>query len=400
MWLNRELTEKMIRSHLPSLLRPALGLFMLLFTFSVYGKASVTPVMIAAVKQAPHSQQLQLSGTVYSAQTSKLAAEVNGLVMKRFFEVGDQVHQGDLLLSLRDTPSQLLVEAAKAGVAQAQATVQLAKIDEQRLANLIKSHSTSAESYDAAKAKLAQGQAALAATNAEQARLEDQLQRHHIHAPFTAIISARHAEVGDWLESGSLVYEISAQQALHVALPVPQQYFSALSVKDKASIDIADNIIQSQIVRIIPWVDSKTRTFTVWLALDNSRSLFVPGMSAQVQLLLNHKPNNRHSGELLPAVPRDALIRKANGQTSVWRVGKSAINNDENKNAEYGVESLTVEVLGSHQGWVTLKPGALKKGDWVVVRGNETLRPGQSVTLQKAPREEINSTSNTTDLTH
>lgn len=381
------------------LLQPALGLCLLLFTLTVYGKPSAAPVFISTVKNAQYSQQLQLSGTVNSAQTSKLAAEVNGLVMKRFFEVGDQVQQGDLLLSLRDIPSQLLVEAAQAGVAQAQATVQLAGIDEQRLANLIKSRSTSAESYDAAKAKLAQSQAGLAAAKAELARLEDQLQRHHIHAPFTAVISARHAEVGDWLESGSLVCEISAQQALHVALPVPQQYFSSLSVKDEVSIRIAGITIVSQIKRIIPWVNGKTRTFTVWLALDNSQNLFVPGMSAQVKILLNGKLNNRDLGDLLAAVPRDAIIRKANGKTFVWRVSQSAINNDENNSTEYSVEQLRVEELGSHQGWATLKAGSLKEGDWVVVRGNETLRQGQAVILQQAPGAEPKSAVDTTDRT-
>ena len=89
-----------------------------------------------------------------------------------------------------------------------------------------------------------------------------------------------------------------------------------------------------------------------------------PGMSAQLVFALRE-------GRLTVRVPRDAILRKPDGSTSVWIV------NEEDKPA---VSERKVEIGRSLRGWIDVKSG-IDAGMRVVVRGNETLREGQKVRI-------------------
>jgi RND family efflux transporter MFP subunit len=337
-------------------------------------KSDSSVVQLALVKAGTITAKLQLSGTVKAISSSRLAAETEGIVLTRYVEVGDSVAKGELLLALRDTHTRLAVEAAQAYKQKAEASVQLAAIDEQRLADLVTSRSTSQGSYDAARAKLAQARAELDAASAELGQLQDLLQRHQITAPFEGVITARHIEAGDWIERGGIAYELTNPGNLYLALAVPQKYFPLVAIGDPVSVAIVGQQLSSHITRIIPLAATDTRTFIVWVALD--RQGLIPGMSAQATLYaaqpFNKSEDKPATSSLL--VPRDALIRKADGKLTLWRV---------NKNPPLNVEQLTVDQEGdSAEGWISIRASGLAAGDRVVIRGNETLRPGQSVTLQ------------------
>jgi multidrug efflux pump subunit AcrA (membrane-fusion protein) len=70
-------------------------------------------------------------------------------------------------------------------------------------------------------------------------------------------------------------------------------------------------------------------------------------------------------------VPRDAILRKPDGSTSVWIV----IDGDTPT-----VSERQVELGRSLRGWIDVRSG-IDSGARVVVRGNEALREGQQVRI-------------------
>jgi multidrug efflux pump subunit AcrA (membrane-fusion protein) len=92
-------------------------------------------------------------------------------------------------------------------------------------------------------------------------------------------------------------------------------------------------------------------------------------MSARVVL----NPGNAGGSPVL-RVPRDALIRDADGKYTVWRIRDSR------------AEAVTVAVERFAGNAAVLAPGPVEAGDQVVVRGNETLRPDQVVRVVEGSR--------------
>ena len=64
-------------------------------------------------------------------------------------------------------------------------------------------------------------------------------------------------------------------------------------------------------------------------------------------------------------IPRDALIRKRDGTTLVWRINSSKL-----------AEAIQLEVIAAMGEQLKVESAQLQVGDQLVVRGNENLRPG------------------------
>jgi membrane fusion protein (multidrug efflux system) len=88
-------------------------------------------------------------------------------------------------------------------------------------------------------------------------------------------------------------------------------------------------------------------------------------MSARVLIDLD-------TGKRVVAVNRDALIRYPDGRVTVWVLKEAG--------DETSVTERRIQIGLAFDGMVQVLSG-LKEGDRVVVRGNESLREGQTVRL-------------------
>ena len=126
---------------------------------------------------------------------------------------------------------------------------------------------------------------------------------------------------------------------------------------------INGNQIPAKVFAIVPRGDIATRTFPVKIRMPNKFSL-IEGMSAKVVL-----PTGSRRKSLV--VPRDAVVSMFD-QTVIFTVD----------NAKAGM--LPVNILGYDGLIVGVEARGLQEGMLVVVDGNERLRNGQAVAVQKA----------------
>lgn len=73
-------------------------------------------------------------------------------------------------------------------------------------------------------------------------------------------------------------------------------------------------------------------------------------------------------------LPRDAIIRKADGTASVWVV--------DDRDGVQRAMPINVQTGRSYRDNIEIVAGNLKAGDRVVVRGNEILREGEIVLIK------------------
>ena len=222
--------------------------------------------------------------------------------------------------------------------------------------------------------KIVQAKAAAAMQSAIVKKLKDQKRKHTIISRFDGYVIKEYTEVGAWVNTGDLVFEVSALDEVDVEAFMTE--FQVPSIRLGMEINVVipalgDRTFPGTIAQIIPQADLKTRTFPVRIRVENEVIDTVPlikaGMFARVDLPIG----NRQKANL---VPKDALVYA--GST----VNLMVIRRD-SQNADTGtIQPVPVELGVSQGGWIQAI-GSIEPGQLVVVEGNERLRPGQSVVI-------------------
>jgi multidrug efflux pump subunit AcrA (membrane-fusion protein) len=122
---------------------------------------------------------------------------------------------------------------------------------------------------------------------------------------------------------------------------------------------------------VVPVAEPGARTFLLRVLPDQEALQdLLPGMSVTALLRLE-------TGRSGLTVSRDATLRYPDGRVVVWTV-------DESEQGPVAREQVVSPGV-SFDGLVEIRAG-LEAGDQVVVRGNESLRDGQRITLVDNPQ--------------
>jgi membrane fusion protein (multidrug efflux system) len=321
------------------------------------------PVRVAPVEEKMVSNQISLVGTAEAIAESTVAAEVPGVVAYFPVKEGDFVKKGDLLLKLRSTELKLRHKGVVATRERIKANLKNAEKELKRLSRLKEANSIAETQFDNAyfaHQALLQG---LLAKEAEIEQIEYELKQKKVVAPFSGFVSKEHTQLGEWVSTGGAVVTLLDLGQVKITVDVPERYSVLLSPESPVKVmikSVFDDHVSGKIYAVLPQGDPDSRTFPVSINLDNSDFKIKSGMEAMVTFNLSTKNN-----ALL--LPKDAIVTAGNDRL-VFMV------------ADGKVVPVNVEVLGYYDGNVAIA-GNLTLGAKVVVRGNERLRPGQTVTV-------------------
>ena len=212
-------------------------------------------------------------------------ARASGYVTNWFVDIGAQVTSGQMLAVI-DTPElDQELAAARAGLVQAQAALDLAKITADRWAQLLKTASVSEQENAEKAADLKLKQADVDAAAATVQRFDDLKSFCRVLAPFAGTVTARNIDVGDLISPGKELFRLSDTRTLRVFVRVPQSGTPGLAVGADADIIIPEKPgkkYPAKVVRIAGAIDVSSRTELVELDVDNANNEFIAGSYAQV----------------------------------------------------------------------------------------------------------------------
>jgi len=338
------------------------------FSIAVVQAKSITPlVVVQQSKNMTVINKVPLTGTVTSPRSAHLSTQVSGLVKMVLIDEGVRVKKGDVILKLDQELPQMALEAAKAKTRQARFELADAK---RRLADskrLVKRKAISENDVQSIQAEVNIDDAALQRTRVEQQQQEARLRRHQVFAPFDGVISQKYTEAGEWISPGDAIAELIATDNLRIDFQAPQSVFPKTKPETPIQIRldaIPDKIFDGQIIAIVPIANAEARTFLIRATIKANELYMTPGMSANGVLQLD-------TGKKSVVVPRDAILRHPDGRTTVWVV-----------NQDNSVSERLVKTGLSFNGNVVLKEG-LNANVMIVVQGNESLREGQKITIQR-----------------
>ena len=332
-------------------------------------QGSSVPVEVAEAESRELAEIVQLSGTVTARHAAELSVSIPGLVVKLIVDIGDRVKQDDLLLQLDEELATHQYSSARAAQARAEFASEDARRRLEEARSLAPQGSIAETVVRDLAAEVAEDKAALEQANADTSYRKGILERHQLRAPFSGVISSRSADLGQWVSPGQPVLGLVSAEQLRVDFQAPEDHLGR--VKLGASVEFTLGASKTKryhgsVLTAVPVSDPAVRTFLLRVQPDESIPEMLPGMSARADIKLD-------TGRRGITVPRDAVLRYSDGRVIVWVVLEG--------NGQYTAAERRVSIGLNFDGLVEIREG-LSAGERVVVKGNESLRSGQAVTIE------------------
>ena len=348
----------------------------------------------------PLVQTVVATGRVTAPARVQVGSPITGVVLQRHVREGDRVRPGDVLAVLRADDLQAQVRQARAAltelqqstrpqaqraVQQTQQQWQQARRELERRRLLASQQAISHEALEQAieaetLARLAAEQAQLqahalqpgqsqeASAQARLASAQAQLDKATIRAEVAGTVLTRHAEPGDLVQPGQVLFEMAGDGTTEVLVALDEKNLEVLALGQSARC-IADAYprqpFAAELDFIAPSIDPQRGTVEVRLAVAAAPDFLRQDMTVSV---------NIQTGAQASAivVPNDALADLDGERPHVWVVEQGRAVRRE----------LQLGLRGLVQTQVT---AGLQAGDWVLADAQTPLEPGQRVRALERP---------------
>lgn len=393
------------------------------------------PVAVASAQRGDVLARVLASGSVTSIRDAKIGSKISGRIAAVLVKEGARVSRGTPLLRL-DTSNLLAQQAqaeanvaaaqaqlqkvltgarpqerqqsadavshARATLTSAQASLQLAQANLERMRSLQAQGAVSQQDLDSAEtqarvaqAQVAQAQAAydsavqnaalitigaraediqqaqaqLAQAQAGLAFVQVQLRDSTIEAPFAGTITQRNVEPGEIVSSvvassTNPLFMLSEMDDVYVELVVPAQHRSELHPEQEAVMTVdglPGQTFRGRIEEIRPAANTGSRTFGVKVRVPNPKGILRPGMFARGAIEVGVR-----RGVL--QIPEQSVMTATSGSfVFVVRDGRAIR------------QAVT---LGAHSDGSVEVVSGLADGDKVVIQGQDALTDNQPVSLR------------------
>ena len=305
------------------------------------------------------SQKQSFNGTVSFNQKSRLASETEGKVTKLYFDEGDHVKKGELLLEIDSLILDANINATEASIKEVEFALERAQLDFKRYEALFAKQSVSKQKYDEfyfQKMQLEQKLVSLQSSLQAQKILKS---KKNLRAPFTGYISERTIQVGEWLKEGSEIALLINPDKIDITMYLPSSYMNAISRDTNFRVTINNKVYPAKLIAALLSGDEKTRSFPLKLRLLPTKDRFFDGAQAQISL-------EKSSHEDVLMVSRDGVIK---------RFGNDVVFIIKDEKAQM----IPVKIIGFEADKVALSSKELHEGDEVITKGNERIFPNQEI---------------------
>ncbi|WP_020680191.1 efflux RND transporter periplasmic adaptor subunit [Marinobacterium rhizophilum] len=224
-----------------------------------------------------------LDGSLEAVNRSTVAAETNARVVELPFDVNDYVQKGDVIVRFRDTEQQEQVRSAEANLHEAQARLNEARQDYERISDIYARKLIAKAQMDSATAAYASAKARVNAAQAVLNQAKERLEHMVVRAPYSGIVEERHIQLGEMATLGTPLMTGLSLEHLRALVDVPQSLIGPLREHRQARVILpgGGQLVASE-VRIPPAADPKTHSFQVKVTLPEGDHGLFPGTLVKV----------------------------------------------------------------------------------------------------------------------
>lgn len=336
------------------------------------------------VEQGSAPLQQELPGRVAAYQVSEVRPQVSGVILRRQFQEGSVVRQGQTLYQIDPSIYSAQAAQAAANLESARASAEAARTLAARYRPLVEQQAISKQDYTNAIAQARQAQASIAQNSASLRAAQINLRFTRVPAPITGRIGLSNVTEGALVTANQTntlatitrldpVYVdiqqsaadlLALRQALAHGGAVPTTAQVRLKLPDGSDYGFTGTVEFSQVL-----VDQATGTVTIRARFPNPQSVLLPGMFVTAEFA-----QAIDTSAFL--VPQQAVSRDPQGNATVWVVGPN----------NTAVERTVAADRTQGAYWIVTN--GLAGGEKVITQGTANLTPGAKIKAvpQNAPQ--------------
>jgi membrane fusion protein, multidrug efflux system len=323
----------------------------------------------------------ELAGRSNPFLVAEVRPQVTGIVQRRMFTEGGMVDAAQPLYQLDDSTYRADFNRAKAALARTEATVQLARLNAARTANLAKVEAVSREENETAVAALAQAEADVGVAKAALAGAEVVLGYTTIRSPIKGRIGRSSVTAGALVTANQAAALATVQQLDPIYVDLNQSSRELLELRRDFAAGTLNRPNEVPVTILLEdgtryphegklafaevTVDPTTGSVALRVVVPNPEQILLPGTYVRAIVVTGVR-------EKAILVPQPGIARDPKGNATAMVV-----------NAEGKAESRVVNVsrtIGNK--WLVEK--GLAAGDRVIVEGLQRIRPGAVVRIAGA----------------
>lgn len=325
------------------------------------------PVRAVEIRYGNATDTNRYAGTIRARHEVDQAFRVGGKVMQRLVEVGQTVHEGDVLAVLDDTDYRLAEETARQQLVAAKAKAEQAESDRKRLEALKTDGSVSVSDHEHAQSGAVTSQASAEAETRQLELARNRLKYTVLRASQSGVMTAVRFEVGQVVAEGQAVVSIANESEPEIVVDVPEDNFASFkTARFRASLASAPSeTFEVSLRELAPQAAQQTRTYRARLKPVAARAL---PLGATATLFAD-----RALGDASAAAIPASSITQSDGKSAVWVVHRA------NTEPAGTVELKRVSVHAYRNDQVFISGPA--PGELIVTAGVQKMAPGLHVAL-------------------
>jgi len=339
------------------------------------GRGGPIQVGYVVVQQGSAPLEQELPGRVAAFQVSEVRPQVSGVILRRLFQEGSVVRQGQTLYQIDPSIYQAQAAQASANVQSARASAVAARTRAARYKPLADMEAVSKQDYTDAVAQARQADASVAQNSAALRLAQVNLRFTRVPAPISGRIGLSNVTEGALVTANqtdslttitrldpvfvdiqeSAADLLALRRALSQGGAVPTSAQVRLKLPDGSFYGFTGTVEFSQVL-----VDQGTGTVTLRARFANPQAILLPGMFVTAQFA-----QAVDTSAFL--VPQSAISRDPKGNATLWVVGPG----------NRAVQRTIVADRTQGTYWVVTE--GLAAGEKVITQGTANLKDGAQI---------------------
>lgn len=320
------------------------------------------------------------AGRVRGSREVEARARVEGILQKRLYDEGQIVEKDDALFAIDPEPFALSLQASRAERDRAEAELQQAQREWNRVSRLYDQNAISERERDSSLSALELARASLSMANAKVDQQRLQLDYTDVVAPIGGVTSLEAHSEGSLVEPGALLARITQLDPVHVRFALPENDAGLQQRAREAMSQGNGGAHRRDATLILPGgqkyereghidftastIDPQTGTVSARAIFPNPDNTVVPGQFVRVRMLLR-------TLEDVIVIPQQAIGENSQG-ARVFVVDGDGV-----------AHARTVE-LGPIVKNLQVVTSGLEAGEKVIVNGQVAVQDGMTVNPQEA----------------
>jgi membrane fusion protein (multidrug efflux system) len=312
-----------------------------------------TPVITSPVVVKLFVDTVEALGTTRSNEMVIVTADTAEKVTRIYFEEGQEVKKGDLLITLAKGEENAALKSAQAELSEAQSSYNRAK-------GLQETKAISKAALQERLSALNQSRAAISGVTAR-------LDKLAITAPFDGVIGLREVSVGTLVRPADVITRIDDISVIKVDFDVPSLFLPTLKkgLKIIGKVEaFGDREFIGEVQTVDTQVDPLTRTIKVRAVIPNEDRALKPGLLMVIDLIRNERQ--------AIVIPEEALIKRGN---------RNFVFISQNKDGKTIAIEKEIELGARRRGEIEVISG-LGQDDHVINHGTLKVKNGSEINIK------------------